>query len=288
MKNLIANRSGRIFLPVILLLITAAASRSQSTVKQLTAADYAHAEHFLAQYTHPLVFNTRITPFWVDEDHFWYRSNTPRGVQYFMVNAKKGTRKEITYDQVPKSPKKTPVPQYAVISPDGLKAAFIREYNLWVRNLKTGEETQLTTDGVKDYGYATNNAGWTKSKRPVLLWSPDSKKIVTFQHDARGVGKLYLVSTKVGHPDLKAWKCPLPGDSLIFRIRRVIIFLNGPRVVSLKMSPDPHRGTIADHITTRRGNLGDAQWSPDGSTLAFVSSSRDHKTATLRIANPET
>ncbi len=61
-----------------------------------------------------------------------------------------------------------------MVSPDGTRGAFIREHNLWVRNLTTKEETQLTTDGVKDFGYATNNAGWIKSDRPVLLWSPDS------------------------------------------------------------------------------------------------------------------
>jgi hypothetical protein len=27
-----------------------------------------------------------------------------------------------------------------------------------------------------NYGYATDNAGWAKSDRPILLWSPDSKK----------------------------------------------------------------------------------------------------------------
>ena len=36
----------------------------------------------------------------------------------------------------------------AVPSPDGAKAAFIRNYNLWVRDIKTNQETQLTTDGV--------------------------------------------------------------------------------------------------------------------------------------------
>jgi len=64
------------------------------------------------------------------------------------------------------------------------------KYNLWVRNLESGKETQLTTDGVKDFGYATNNAGWTKRDSPVLMWSPNSDKIATFQHDGRGVGEM--------------------------------------------------------------------------------------------------
>ncbi len=174
-----------------------------------------------------------------------------------------------------------------VLSPDSTRAAFIRDYNLWVRDLATGEEIQLTTDGVEDFGYATDNAGWTKSDRPVLLWSPDSKKIATFQHDQRGVGEMYLVSTNVGHPRLEAWKYPLPEDSVIFRIHRVVIHLDGPRMVRLLMPPDQHRSTICDHVRCR-GGWADVEWSPDASQLAFVSTSRDHKQAQLRVADPET
>ncbi|MFO8175110.1 MAG: DPP IV N-terminal domain-containing protein [Longimicrobiales bacterium] len=176
-----------------------------------------------------------------------------------------------------------------VASPDGTTEAFIRGHNLWVRNVASGKETALTTDGVEDFGYATNNAGWTRSDRPVLLWSPDSKKIATFQHDARGVGMMYLTSTKVGHPELEAWRYPLPEDSVIFRIHRVVIHLDGPepRITRLRMPPDPHRSTITDHIVCN-GTFCDVAWAPDGSQLAFVSSSRDHQEATLRVADPET
>ncbi|NNM04365.1 MAG: prolyl oligopeptidase family serine peptidase [Gemmatimonadetes bacterium] len=177
-----------------------------------------------------------------------------------------------------------------VASPDGMKSAFIRDHNLWMRDTESGEETQLTADGVEDFGYATNNAGWTKSDRPVLLWSPDSKKIATFQHDGRGVGMMYLVTTKVGHPELEAWKYPLPEDSVIFRIHRVVIDVDNPdspKVVRLEMPPDQHRSTICDHIYCN-GAFSDVEWAPDGSQLAFVSSSRDHKEAQLRVADPET
>ncbi len=173
-------------------------------------------------------------------------------------------------------------------SPDGKLAAFIRNDNLWLREVATGTERALTTDGIKDFGYATDNAGWTRSDRPVVLWSPDSKKIATFQQDQRGVGEMYLVETKVGHPTLQAWKYPLPGDEVVTTIQRVIIHVDGPRVVRLKMPPDEHRGTLADDIKARGGGLEDAQWAPDGSTLVFVSTSRDHKREVLRQANPET
>jgi len=175
-----------------------------------------------------------------------------------------------------------------VVSPDKKHAAFIRYYNLWVLDAETGKETQLTTDGVKDFGYATDNAGWVRSDRPVILWSPDSKKIATFQQDQRGVGEMYLVNTKVGHPDLQAWKYPLPGDTVVTTIQRVIIDLDGPRMVRLGMPPDQHRTTLCDDLICTEGEWADVEWSPDSTHLAFVSVSRDHKRATLRIADAAT
>lgn len=175
------------------------------------------------------------------------------------------------------------------VSPDGKKAVFIRDHNLFMRNLENGRITQLTFDGRENFGYGTNNAGWVKRDSPVLLWSPDSKQISTFQQDARGVGEMYLASTKVGHPELEAWKYPLPGDSVIFRLHRVVIDLEPtPRVVRLRKDPDPQRSTITDHVAGWGGNFLDNEWSKDSKTLAFVSVSRDHQDAHLQIADPNT
>ncbi len=174
------------------------------------------------------------------------------------------------------------------LSPDGKKAVFIRDYNLWVRDLASGSETQLTTDGVKDFGYATDNAGWTHSDRPIVLWSPDSKKIATYQQDQRGVGEMYLVRTQVGHPTLEQWKYPLPGDSVVTMIQRVVIDLDGPSVIRFQMPPDQHRSTLCDDIACRPGEWSDVQWSPDSTRVAFVSTSRDHKQEQLRVADAAT
>ncbi|HIC13737.1 MAG TPA: S9 family peptidase [Gemmatimonadetes bacterium] len=182
------------------------------------------------------------------------------------------------------------VSRLEVVSPDARNAVFIRDHNLWVRDLGTGDESALTTDGVEDFGYGTNNAGWTRSDRPILKWSPDSRKIATFRHDARGVGMMYLVNTQVGHPQLDAWRYPLPEDSVIFRISRVVLNLDRPaedQIVSLAMPPDQHRSTCSDHIACG-GSFGDVEWSLDSERIVFVSSARDHKTATVRIANTST
>jgi dipeptidyl-peptidase-4 len=179
-------------------------------------------------------------------------------------------------------------PRDAALSPDKKRAAFIRDYNLWVRDAATGAEAQLTTDGVKDFGYATDNAGWASSDRPILLWSPDSKKIATFQQDQRGVGEMYLVSTVLGHPQLKAWKYPLVGDDVVTTIQRVVIDVDNKRITRFKIAPDQHRSTLCDNVACRGGEWADVQWSPDASHIAFVSTSRDHKQARLREADAAT
>ena len=173
------------------------------------------------------------------------------------------------------------------LSPDKKKTAFIRDYNLWVRNAETGRETQLTKDGIQDFGYATDNAGWSSSDRAIVLWSPDSKKIATYQQDQRGVGEMYLVDTRVGHPTLRAWKYPLPGDDVVTTIQRVVIDVDDPHVVRLDMPPDQHRSTLCDDVACR-GQWSDVEWSPDGQSLAFISTSRDHKREQLRIADAAT
>ena len=188
----------------------------------VTAADYARAELFLRENVFPLVTGMSVQPMWLSGDRFGYRNATRGGSQFILVDPSKGTRVPCSPETDrcggaldPREVSRVQTGAQRVfgtrpesVSPDGKRAAFIRNYNLWVRDIATARETQLTTDGQKDFGYATDNAGWIKSDRPVLIWSPDSRKIATFQQDDRPVGEMYLVNTKVGHPELSAWKYP--------------------------------------------------------------------------------
>ena len=54
------------------------------------------------------------------------------------------------------------------------------------------------------------------------------------------------------------------------------------------MPPDQHRSTVSDHVACGGSTICDVQWYPDGSHLAFISSSRDHKSAWFRVANAQT
>ena len=174
-----------------------------------------------------------------------------------------------------------------IISPDKKKAVFIKDWNLWVKDIDSKKETQLTTDGVENFGYATDNAGWKKSDQPILLWSPDSKKIATFQQDQRNVSDMYLVSASPGAPKLSSWKYPLPTDKDIIRIQRVVIDVDNAKVIRLKIPDDARRGTLCDDISCS-GNFDDNEWNADATKLAFVSTSRDHKEEKMRIADAVT
>lgn len=180
-------------------------------------------------------------------------------------------------------------PKHEFLSPDGKQAAFIRDHNLWLRSTEDNSETQLTQDGARNYGYATNSAGWIQDPGPVLLWSPDSKKIATFRQDSRNVGTISLMETAVGRGEVTTWKYPLPGDEHVFMLERLVIHVDAePRLVFLEMPPEPQRSTTTDHIAGRDGEFLDVRWGDDSETLAFVSSSRDHKIAQLRSANINT
>jgi dienelactone hydrolase/Tol biopolymer transport system component len=317
--------------------------------QKITEKDYQRAESFLNYNTQKYIDHTFSFPNWLPDDRFWYRTLTPQGSEFILVDPGKKTRtvafdaqklaaaissatgKQVTASILPfqsfnytddnKSiifrangqTWKASLQNYTlvkdtaarmnnvrsqvgfrrrgggneVLSPDGTKAAFIKDWNLWMRDVKTGKETELTTDGVKDFGYATDNAGWKHSDAAILRWSPDSKKIATFKQDQRLVGDMYLVTTNVGHPKLEAWKYPLPGDEHIAMITRVIINVDNPKVITLNVPPDPHRATLSDDISSS-GTFDDVDWSEDGNWLAFVSTSRDHKNEKFRIANANT
>jgi len=175
------------------------------------------------------------------------------------------------------------------VSPDKKLEVFIRDWNLWVRTIATGEERQLTTDGVKDYGYATDNAGWTHSDAPIVLWSADSKKIATFQQDQRKTGFMYLVPVSITHPEMEQWRYPLVGDKDVTMIERVVLDVDSGKMVRLKLPPDQHRSTLCDDVSCRGGSgWDDVAFSPDAKKLAFVSTSRDHKDEWLREADTTT
>ena len=98
---------------------------------------------------------------WLPDGRFWYNVNVPGGKEYVLINPADGSRKT-------GADKKSILPDMEgvkdappamrrsfsneIASPDGKKLAFLKDWNLWVRDTESKEEKQLTKDGIKDFG----------------------------------------------------------------------------------------------------------------------------------------
>jgi dipeptidyl aminopeptidase/acylaminoacyl peptidase len=273
-----------------------------------TKADYDNAARYLGAGFNNLIVNASVNANWLPDEKFWYRAPAADGTsQTILVDPVAKTKTVCTKEMKECAAAFAANPATAGAgqagrggraggggggtgragggppvntAPDGKKGVFIRDWNLWVRDVATGTERQLTKDGAANFGYATDNAGWTRSANAVALWSPDSKRIATQQQDERNVGDMYMVNTVVGHPTLTAWKYPLPGDKDVQMVHRVIIDVETGGITRLLMPPDFHRATLGDNLS-----VNDYEWNADGSKLAVVSTSRFHKDATFRVAD---
>ncbi len=290
--------------------------------RTVTAADYDRAVRMLAPSLNGLVIGGSVNATWLPDGRFWYVRTTVAGTENVVVDPVKKTREVVATPPaggvrgggqggrggrgaggggaggrggrgsgvtITKAcgPNVTGTTGEATpsMSPDGTKAVFICDWNLWLHDVASGQDRQLTTDGAKDFGYATSNAGWATSAAASLSWSPDGKKIATQQQDERKVGDMYLVETPVngGHPVLRAWKYPLPGDPVVAMISRVVINVDTGKMTRLQMQPDFHRAMSEDNI-----DMGEYIWSPDGARLGFVSTDRYHKSSTAKVADTTT
>lgn len=179
------------------------------------------------------------------------------------------------------------IPENSVLSPDRRWAAYLKDHNLWIRDLQNGEDLALTTVGVEGYGFATNSQGWFQSDRPVLNWSPDSRKIATYRLDERGVDDMHLLETAEDRPILHSWPYALPGDTLVPMLERVVLDIGSRTKIWLDVKPS-HQRTSNCCGLERDGQWTDIHWSEDASQIAFVTTSRDYREVNLYIADTQT
>jgi dipeptidyl-peptidase-4 len=105
---------------------------------------------------------------------------------------------------------------FAEFSPDGRRVAYVRQNNLYVEDVETGDITQLTTDGPETVINGTFD--WVYEEefglRRGFRWSPDGERIAYWQIDTEGVGEFHLVNyTDDLYPRIKTFAYPKVGET---------------------------------------------------------------------------
>jgi dipeptidyl-peptidase-4 len=85
---------------------------------------------------------------------------------------------------------------FAKLSPDGTKAAYVSNYNIYVEDLKSGQIEPLTKDGTRKFINGTFD--WVYEEefgcRDGFRWSPDSKSIAYWQIDATDTKDYFMIN----------------------------------------------------------------------------------------------
>ncbi len=123
---------------------------------------------------------------------------------------------------------------FAKFSPDGDRAAYVSENNIFVEELSSSTITQLTEDGSERYVNGTFD--WVYEEefacRDGFRWSNDGEKIIYWHSDTEGTGTFYLINnldsiysipmpfpySKVGttNSDVKIGVVPVVGGSTLW------------------------------------------------------------------------
>jgi dipeptidyl-peptidase 4 len=162
------------------------------------------------------------------------------------------------------------------LSPDGKLGVFSKDSNLWVEDMKTGAQTQLTFDGETYYAYgAPPAARMSSSPTPYVVWSPDSTRIFTAQTDDRKVLDLPLIdfAPQDGvRPTIFHTRAAMPGDPNITTFRLVIIEVSTGHQTTVHYPPVP---AVRMNDSPMEGNR--VWWRADSKVAYFVDVERGEK-----------
>ncbi|HSI76225.1 MAG TPA: S9 family peptidase, partial [Lunatimonas sp.] len=104
---------------------------------------------------------------------------------------------------------------YATLSPDNTKVAFVKDNDLFYKDLLNGEITQVTTDG-KENAIINGAADWVYeeefSMAQAFAWSPDGKKIAFIRFDESEVPVFNMQLWGPLYPKDHFFKYPKAGE----------------------------------------------------------------------------
>jgi dipeptidyl-peptidase-4 len=162
----------------------------------------------------------------------------------------------------------------AKFSPDGSRIAFTRDFDLWVLDVASGEETALTDDGVANeiLNGVTDWVYWEEiwgRDSTAHWWSPNGDRIAYYRFDEEPVGTYPLVDyTAVPYPTVEQQKYPKAGTANP-EVRVGVIPVSGGATVWLdtKHEPDDYLARV--------------DWLPSGERVAVQRLNREQDTLEL-------
>ncbi|MDH6521864.1 dipeptidyl-peptidase-4 [Streptomyces sp. SAI-135] len=179
-----------------------------------------------------------------------------------------------------------------VAAPDGRHAVFRKDYNLWVRSLSDGRNRALTDNGSVDRDYGANPDYFMYTTMlgklgiphlpPAVLWSPDSKHVLTHRTDMRGVRETHLIEALPadgGAPRLRTQRFAFAGDERVPSAEFVVLDVESGKVVPARAEPV---GMSLMSPISRQW----AWWAEDSSAAYYLSSTRDGRELSLHRLDP--
>ena len=144
-----------------------------------------------------------------------------------------------------------------VTSPDGKWTAFIKNDNVYVREMATGKEKQLSQDGTLSNYYSS-----------YIQWSPDSKSVVSCR--IRPVEKRYVYYVESSpadqaQPKLHKQEYAKPGDELRFKVPCIFEVESGRRLIP------------STELFSHQYELSGPMWNADSKAITFEYNERGHK-----------
>lgn len=104
---------------------------------------------------------------------------------------------------------------FATFSPDGNKVGFVRDNNIFIKDLISGQEKKITTDG-KFNSIINGGTDWVYEEEfaftTAFFWSPDSKKIAYYKFNESAVPEFSLNMFEGLYPSEYKFKYPKAGE----------------------------------------------------------------------------
>jgi dipeptidyl-peptidase-4 len=168
--------------------------------------------------------------------------------------------------------------QLAKLSPDGSKVAFVSENDLYVKDLATGRETAVTTDG--EPGEIFNGIpDWVYEEEFGMLrafdWAPDGSAIAFLRFDARRVPSYPLIEYEGLYPRVVQIRYPKAGEPNSI-VTAHVYRLAGGRTAPLDTGSD------ADQY------LSLVKWTRDPATVALMRLDRLQRDLDILLCDAET